>query len=152
MAGNQGKLPNKAGEEWLHARPGELFLIRIPASATNGVYSVTEIVSSPGDSTPIHLHENEDEHIFVAEGTARLLYGDKLFDAPEGTMVSVAKGVRHAWGNPTESPLRLVVTANPGGCEEALRMIATGGDQVDVLAVAKKYGVKVLGPPLLSIQ
>jgi hypothetical protein len=43
--------------EWLQARPGERFSIRIPALATDGSYSVTEILSSPGDSTPVHLHE-----------------------------------------------------------------------------------------------
>jgi hypothetical protein len=49
--------------EWLQARPSERFSIRIPASATDGCYSVTEILSSPGVSTPVHLHEKEDEHI-----------------------------------------------------------------------------------------
>ena len=53
--------------EWLQARPGERFSIRIPASATDGCYSVTEILSSPGDSTPVHVHEKEDEHILVVE-------------------------------------------------------------------------------------
>ena len=72
MTGN-----NELSGEWLQSRPGERFSIRVPASATNGTYSVTEILSSPGDSTPAHLHENEDEHILVVEGTARILYGDK---------------------------------------------------------------------------
>jgi quercetin dioxygenase-like cupin family protein len=94
-------------------------------------YSVTEIVSNPGDSTPVHLHEKEDEHILVVEGTARVLYGERTFDAAAGTMVSLARGVPHAWGNPTEAPIRLAITATPGGCEEALRLIATSGDQLD---------------------
>ena len=82
--------------------------------ATNGSYSVTEILSSPGDSTPAHLHENEDEHILVVEGTARVLYGDKTFDAAAGTMVSLARGIPHAWGNPTDTPIRLLISARPG--------------------------------------
>jgi hypothetical protein len=57
MTGNAHKLSG----EWLQSRPGERFLIRIPASATNGSYSVTEILSSHSDSTPVHLHENEDD-------------------------------------------------------------------------------------------
>jgi mannose-6-phosphate isomerase-like protein (cupin superfamily) len=101
MTGNPHAIDNGETGEWLQSRPGERFSIRIPASATNGVYSVTEIVSSPGDGTPIHLHENEDEHILVLEGRARILYGDKTFDATAGTMVSLARRVPHAWGNPT---------------------------------------------------
>ncbi|MCU1261772.1 MAG: Cupin 2 conserved barrel domain protein [Bryobacterales bacterium] len=61
MTGNADVIDNKLSGEWLQSRPGERFLIRIPASATNGSYSVTEILSSHGDSTPVHLHENEDE-------------------------------------------------------------------------------------------
>jgi quercetin dioxygenase-like cupin family protein len=143
-------IDNALSGEWLRARPGERFSIRIPASATNGCYSVTEILSSPGDSTPVHLHEKEDEHILVVEGTVRVLYGDKTFDATAGTMVSLARGIPHAWGNPTDTPLRLVITATPGGVEEVLRLIATGGDQLGLVALADKYAVRLIGPPLLG--
>src|ERR1700731_3825936 len=118
MTGNTYTIDPRPDGEWLQARPGEYFLIRIPSSATNGSYSVTEVVSSPGDSTPVHLHEKEDEHMLVVEGTARILYGDKTFDATAGTMVTLARGVPHAWGNPTDAPLRLMAIATPGGCEE----------------------------------
>ena len=141
---------NELSGEWLQSRSGERFSIRIPASATNGTYSVTEILSSPGDSTPVHLHEKEDEHILVVEGTARVLYGDKTFDATAGTVVSLARGIPHAWGNPTDTRLRLVITATPGGVEEVLRLIATSGDQLNLVALADKYAVRLIGPPLLA--
>jgi mannose-6-phosphate isomerase-like protein (cupin superfamily) len=150
MTSNTHMIDNPLDDEWLQARPGEYFLIRIPSSATNGSYSVTEIVSSPGDSTPVHLHEKEDEHILVVEGTARILYGDKTFDAAAGTMVSLARAVPHAWGNPTKAPIRLAITATPGGCEEALRLIATSRDQLDLRAIAEKFAVRQIGPPLLG--
>jgi quercetin dioxygenase-like cupin family protein len=137
--------------KWLQSRPGECFSIRIPASATNGCYSVTEILLSAGDSTPVHLHEREDEHILVVEGTARVLYGDKTFDATAGAVVSLARGIPHAWGNPTDAPLCLVITATPGGVEEVLRLIATSGDQLDLVALADKYAVRLIGPPLLGV-
>ena len=145
---NGGKA-NLSGE-WLQSRPGERFSIRVPASATDGSYSVTEITSSPGDSTPVHLHEREDEHLLVLEGTAMLLYGDKTFEATAGTMVSLARGIPHAWGNPTDTPIRLLITATPGGVEEALRLIATSGDELDLQAISDKYGVRLIGPPLLG--
>jgi quercetin dioxygenase-like cupin family protein len=125
-------------------------LIRVPASATNGSYSITEIISSPGDSTPIHLHENEDEHLLVVEGTARVPYGDKTLDAKPGTMVSLARGIPHAWGNPTDGSIRLMITAAPGGVEEVLRLIATSGDRLNLQALADKYPVRLIGPPLLG--
>lgn len=150
MTGNTRVIVNQLDGEWLQARPGEYFLIRVPSSATNNSYSVTEIVSSPGDSTPVHVHEKEDEHILVVEGTARVLYGDRTFDAAAGTMVSLARNVPHAWGNPTGNPIRLLVTATPGGCEEALRLIAMNGDRSDLSAIAKQFAVRQIGPPLLG--
>ena len=150
MANKAKQNIDELSTEWLQARPGERFVIRIPASATDGLYSITEIVASPGDSTPVHVHQKKDEHLLVVEGTARILCRGKTFDATAGTMVSLARNVPHAWGNPTDTPIRLMITATPGGCEEALRMIAMGGDQPDRQAIAEKFAVTVVGPPLLG--
>jgi quercetin dioxygenase-like cupin family protein len=133
--------------EWLQTRPGERCLIRVAAAETNGAYSIVEIVSSPGDSTPMHVHRNEDEHILVVEGTARIACGDKTFDAAAGATALLPRNIPHAWGNPTNSALRIVVTATPGGVEEALRLIAEGGD-IDLMAIAEKFAVQTTGPLL----
>ena len=87
---SQDLLPSRNdGEEWLRTRSGERCLIRLSAADTNGVYSLVEIVSSPGDGTPLHVHENEDEHIIVLQGTACIAYGDKIFDAEAGKVVTL---------------------------------------------------------------
>jgi uncharacterized cupin superfamily protein len=79
----------------------------VPAADTNRVYSFVEIASDPGDGTPLHVHENEDEYLFVLEGTARCMLGDKIFDAEAGTMVELPKRISHAWGNRSTSILRM---------------------------------------------
>ena len=135
--------------EWLQTRPGERCLIRVAAAETNGGYSVVEIVSHPDDSTPIHVHQNEDEHFLILEGTARVVRGDETFDAPPGTTVALPRGIPHAWGNATNSTLRMLSTCWPGGIEAILLLIARGGD-IDLKAVAAEFGVRVLGPPLLG--
>ena len=84
------------------------------------------------------------------EVSARVLYGDKTFDATAGTVVGLARGIPHAWGNPTDAPLRLVITATPGGVEESLRLMATDGDQLNLVALADKYAVRLIGAPLLA--
>lgn len=96
------------------------------------------------------VHFQKEEHILVVEGTARVLYGDKIFHATAGTVVSLARGIPHAWGNPADTLLRLVITATPGGVEEVLRLIATSGDQLELVALADKYAVRLIGPPLLA--
>ena len=135
--------------EWLQTRPGERCLIHTSAAATNGAFSVVEIISQPGDGTPVHIHRNEDEHFIILEGTARFLYGEKTFDAAAGSSVSATRNIRHAWCNPFDAPFRMVVIASPGGCEDALRVIAKGGD-VDLLALTERLQIEVVGPPMLS--
>lgn len=137
--------------EWLQTRAGERCLIHTSASDTNGAFSVIEIISQPGDGTPIHVHRNEDEHFIILEGTARFLYGDKTFDAAAGSSVSANRDIPHAWCNPFSSPFRMVVIASPGGCEEALRVIAKGGD-TDLQALAERLRIEVVGPPMLPSQ
>ena len=56
-------ISDKSGAEWLTAGPGEHFCVRIPAAAAEGAYSLTEMVLSPGSSTPLHVHAKEDEYI-----------------------------------------------------------------------------------------
>ena len=146
QSGSQDFLPDRNdSEEWLRTRSGEHCLIRLSAADTNGVYSLVEIISSPGDGTPLHVHENEDEHIIVLEGTARIAYGDKVFDAEAGKAVTLLRKIPHAWGNRSNSQLRIAVVAFPGGVEEILRLIARS-DEADLPALAERFGVRPVGP------
>jgi quercetin dioxygenase-like cupin family protein len=131
--------------DWMQTRPGERCLIRVPSTDTGGVYSFVEIVSEPGDGTPMHVHQNEDEFLFVLEGTVRCALSDKVFDSEAGTMITLPRNIPHAWGNRSSSILRLAFFVYPGGVEEAMRVIARG-HVTDLAAMAKTFGVNVLGP------
>ena len=132
-------------EGWLETRSGEHCLIRVSASDTRGRYSLVEIVSDPGDDTPMHVHENEDEHITVLEGTARIACGDKVFDGHVGDVVTLRKGIPHAWGNRSRAPLPIAILACPGGIERILELIANA-KPADVAALAEKFHVRNVGP------
>jgi quercetin dioxygenase-like cupin family protein len=144
----QASIGLEAGD-WLTARPGELFCIRVSAASTGGTYSVTEIVASSGDSTPLHVHAKEDEYAIVLEGVAQIVYGNQLIHAEAGTSIFLKRGIPHGWGNPTDKPIRLLMIASPGGCEEALRIVAQGG-AIDYQALAKQFEIALVGPPILS--
>ena len=135
--------------EWLQTRPGERCLIRVAAGETNGAYSVVEILSEPGDSTTMHVHQNEDEHFLVLEGSARIVRGGETFDAPAGATVALPRGIPHAWGNATDTTLRMLAMTWPGGIEAILPLIARGGD-IDLNALVAKFGVRRVGPPLFG--
>ena len=131
--------------EWLKTRPGEHCLIRVSAKDTNGLYSLVEVLSDPGDGTPLHVHGREDEHIAVLDGTARIAYGDKVFDAQAGDVVTLRRGIPHAWGNRSSEPLRMAVLVSPGGVEEMLALIVNAS-VADVPALAERFHVRVIGP------
>ena len=131
--------------EWLKTRAGEHCLIRLSAEDTHGLYSLVEIVSDPGDGTPLHIHEREDEHIVVLDGTVRIAYGDKVFDSQAGDVVTLRKGIPHAWGNRSSAELRIAMLACPGGVEEILRLI-TKASQADVNALSERFHVRIIGP------
>jgi quercetin dioxygenase-like cupin family protein len=136
---------NGMNKEWLTTRPGEHCLVRVSAKDTHGLYSLVEIVSDPGDGTPMHIHEREDEHIAVLEGTARIAYGDKVFDCRAGDIATLRKGISHAWGNRSSAPLRIAVLVSPGGIEEILGLIVTAS-RADLPALAERFHVRIIGP------
>jgi len=144
---SSNSLPDRNEQaNWLQTRPGECCLIRVPAADTNGAYSFVEIVSEPGDGTPLHVHQNEVEHLLVLEGTGRFAIGDRIFDAEAGTMVTLPRNIPHAWGNRSSSRLRIAGIVYPGGVEEVLRIMAGGDVVIDIPALAERFGVIALGP------
>ena len=80
-------------DEWLQVTPGERFKVRIASSQTMGAYAVIEIVADPHNGVPLHIHGREEEHFIVLEGTLDIAAGDRRWDAPAGTSVTVKRGV-----------------------------------------------------------
>ena len=92
--------------EWFEITAGERFSIRVSSEETESAYTMLEVVADHRNGTPMHVHQNEDEHFIILEGTAHFAYGDKTVDAPAGANITVSKGIRHAWCNLSEGALR----------------------------------------------
>lgn len=132
---------------WLEVTPGERFTIRTSSWDTSGDYVMFEFVAEPGNGVPMHIHENEEEHFIIVEGTMRMANGDATLDAIAGTSLTVRKGVPHAWCNLSDSPVRMLVIFTPGRIEELFRSSA-GRSAHDLEALAREYGTRFVGPPL----
>ena len=143
----EGPLPTDG--DWQQITPGERFAIRTSSKETNGAYTILEIVAQPGNGVRMHVHENEDEHFIILEGTARVAYGEQTWDAAAGTVFTVSRGVPHAWANVSGSPLRMLVIFSPGRIEGLFRAIGRGGN-ADFLALFENFGVRIVGPTLLE--
>lgn len=113
--------PDQDRGDWLQVTPGERFKIRVSSAHTMGAYSMIEIVADPGNDVPLHIHSKEDEHFIVVEGTLDIANGDRRWNAPAGTSVTVRRGVPHAWSNPSDTPLRMLVIFSPGQIDGLFR-------------------------------
>lgn len=134
--------------EWLQITPGERFKIRITSSQTMGAYSVIEVVADPHNGVPLHTHSKEEEHFIVLEGTLDIAVGERRWDAPAGTNITVKRGVPHAWCNPSNTPLHMLAIFSPGQIDGLFRAAAGVGDVDKVTAIAARYGTQLIGPPL----
>jgi len=73
--------------------------------------------------------------------------------ASAGTFAFAPRGVAHKFSNPGTLLAKALVIVSPGGFEKALEemaQVAPRGDQPPdmekLLAIAAKYGLKIIGP------
>jgi mannose-6-phosphate isomerase-like protein (cupin superfamily) len=133
-------------------------IIRIPAQATDGRISVTELQAPAGFVAPPmrHRHRDMDWQGQVIEGKLAIELDGKTVDVPAGGVVAIPRGVVFRWWNADQQkPLRFTCTYMPGGFEQyfvelvaalgALGRPATRDDMAVVVPpLWKKYGVEVV--------
>ncbi|MCA6112589.1 cupin domain-containing protein [Bradyrhizobium cenepequi] len=126
--------------EWSEVIRGERYIIRTSSAETKGIYSMLEVVADARNGVPMHVHDDADEHFIILGGRAFIANGDRKAEVAAGSSITMARGVPHAWCNPSEdAPLRMLVIFSPGGLEELFRRHATT-ELAEMTALANKYG------------
>ena len=74
-----------------------------------------EAHSPPGTFVPPHIHPDQDEFIYVLEGTIDLRLADKEAQARPGDLVRMPRGVPHAYYNNQTIPSRALFWVTPAG-------------------------------------
>jgi quercetin dioxygenase-like cupin family protein len=115
----------------------------ITRKASGPEMGVLEIVMSPGNEPPLHVHKNEDEWFYVLDGEVTFHVGGENHRAKGGAFVSYPRGIPHTFT--IESPTaRFLVINTPGGFEHLFeRAPRTPEDAAHALAA---YGIEVVGP------
>jgi mannose-6-phosphate isomerase-like protein (cupin superfamily) len=71
---------------------------------------------------PLHVHDHEDECLYVRAGELSVRCGGATFDAPAGSFVFLPRGRAHRfWAK--DGSARLLLIAVPGGIEAYFREI-----------------------------
>jgi quercetin dioxygenase-like cupin family protein len=97
---------------------GGLITFKVTSEQSGGELCVIEHAASRGKTTPLHLHPDHDETIYVLEGELLFHIDGVEQTAGHGTVVCIPRGVPHAMLVTSEEARSLVVVT-PGGVMEA---------------------------------
>jgi quercetin dioxygenase-like cupin family protein len=150
MQSNPKVVPPGSGKP-LHALGGVVTAIVVGAD-TGGAYTVLQQETRPGGGPPLHRHSREDEGFFVVAGDFEFQVGERTFQAGTGTFVFGPRGIAHAFKCLGPAPGMMQVILTPPGFEalfEEVDALSSQGppDRAQLVALAGKYGVEILGPP-----
>ena len=136
---------------------GGILTMKATAEETGGAFLLFEDFMSQGKTTPLHVHANEDETLYVLDGEI-LVHIDGTDHAVGPYGVAVApRGVPHAFL--VTSPTARVLTLQTPGSAEAFYRGASEPASADAdpsgpidfarvrEAAERSGGMQVLGPP-----
>ncbi len=104
-----------------------------------------QVKGGPG----LHLHYDQDEWFYVAEGEFLQVVGSERFRLKPGDSVLGPRGVPHAWSNAGEGRGRILFVFRPAGKMEAFfREAAKANVAPADPALFRAHGMELVGPPL----
>jgi quercetin dioxygenase-like cupin family protein len=137
---NSGEQLNIAGSQTFH---------KVKSSATNSTFSVMEFVTLPAKGVALHVHEREDELVYLLEGEIEVTLGNQKMKAVPGVMALLPRGIPHGFTNIGNKPSRLLDTILPGQFDnyfvELAALYAVGDpSEEQIEALSRKYRIKYL--------
>lgn len=132
---------------------GEKIHVLLSAQETGGAFALFMEEVPPQAGPPLHIHHREDETFYVLEGELVVQLGEERIIVPAGCAAFLPRGVPHTFTNRGAEIARALVALTPGGLErffaEVEPLVAGVEPEMPaVLAIAAKYGIKAVGPPL----
>ena len=91
---------------------------KLTSAETGGAYSLFEVEFEPESGTLLHVHRYEDEIVYVLRGEIEIRLATQRLHAVKGGVAYLPKNIPHAFYNPLKTPLKVLVTAIPGGLED----------------------------------
>ncbi len=119
----------------------------VAGSATDNHLALLEIHASAGRGIVRHVHELEDEVVYVLKGELTFQIGEEVLHAREGSCLVLPRGIEHSYVVESERA-QLLVAVVPAGLEGILEDVRQT-DRVDVerlITVAARYGITITGP------
>ena len=128
---------------------------KVSAEGTGGKRGVVDVRGRSG--WPRHSHHEQDEWLYVVDGTIACEVGDRRLRLERGESVFVPRTVAHAWASRGEGPATVLEVYQPAGrLEQFFREVGRFTDPPihEALSVEEMkrlfdaYGMRLLGPGL----
>jgi quercetin dioxygenase-like cupin family protein len=97
--------------------------IKVSPAGVKGRFAMITQDVSPETTIPVHLHENEDELIFIQSGEGEATLGEKTVKLAGGSTLFVPQGTWHGGRNTGTGTLKWVAIYSPSGFEGYFREI-----------------------------
>lgn len=80
---------------------------------TGGILSLFENMSSEASNTPIYVHANEDETLYIIRGEIRAILGGREEVLKAGDTIFFSRGIPHQLVNESGAPANIFFSALP---------------------------------------
>jgi quercetin dioxygenase-like cupin family protein len=135
--------------------PGRAAALKLRNDQTGESVMAFEEVTPAGTETPLHVHAESDEVMYVLRGQYRFRVGDATSTGGPGSCAFMPRGVPHAWRCDGPETGRAFFLYTPGAAgkvfEEAaqLQLPAPVSTELDpqIEELFRRHGWKVIGPP-----
>jgi quercetin dioxygenase-like cupin family protein len=138
---------------------GALEQVRLSGEQTGGAFSLAENLNRRGNGSPVHVHDQEDETLFILDGEMRVCVGEDEYTAGPGTVAVLPRRLRHAYVV-TSATARFLTLHAPAGFERFAAEVGEpaheltlprppeGPPDPDAIArAAARHGITILAPP-----
>lgn len=89
-------------------------LHHLPSTHMQGAYAAVEFISAPGEGVGRHLHENEEELVYLVQGRIEVELGENNMTVEAGTCALLPRGIPHGYKNIGDTEARLFAVLLPG--------------------------------------
>jgi quercetin dioxygenase-like cupin family protein len=145
----KGIVVNEEEGEAYQLRDGRA-VVKIKITGEQGSKSISFLSSSfdPGDEIFIHKHLNEDELIYIQQGSGIFTLDEKKYTVNAGTVALVPRGIWHGLKNTGTEKIEMRFAYTPAGIEGFFREVGTPLGQAHIpktmeerKAIGKKWGI-----------
>jgi len=133
---------------------GQLQIRYLVDGAASGGLGVFELTVPPGAMVPPpHSHTDNEECVYVLEGTLRYAVDGEVRDLGPGDWMSTPRGSVHAFSNTGARTARALIMLTPDiGAryfEDVAEVVNAGGppDRAKLMQVMTRYGLVPSAPP-----